>query len=140
MESNKIKKEKIDDVINEVDSTLKNINNNSENLNIFDILNSEEQSEFFRTLNEMYEGIQTKTDIPDKEIKMIVRYIYYIERINEYSPESAKKLLKILDEYYHLLISKERKGRKELFETLTLGGQKASEENRTGFFSRLFKI
>ena len=50
MESNKIKKEKTDDIINEVDNTLKSINN-QENLNIFDILNSEEQSEFFKTLN-----------------------------------------------------------------------------------------
>jgi len=139
MESNKVKKEKTDDIIKEVDSTLKNINN-QENLNIFDILNSEEQSEFFKTLNAMYEGIQTKTDIPEKELKLIVRYIYYTERVYEYSPQTAERLLKILDEYYHLLISKERKGRKELFETLTLGGQKASEENRSGFFSRLFKI
>jgi len=139
MESNKVKKEKTDDIIKEVDNTLKDINN-QESLNIFDILNSEEQSEFFKTLNQMYEGIETKTEIPDKELKLIVRYIYYAERVNEYSPETAKKLLKILNEYYHLLISKERKGRKELFETLTLGGQKASEENRSGFFSRLFKI
>ena len=103
MESNKLKKEKTDDIIKEVDSTLKNINN-QENLNIFDILNSEEQSEFFKTLNQMYEGIQTKTEIPDKELKLIVRYIYYTERVNEYSPETAKKLLRILNEYYHLLI------------------------------------
>jgi len=139
MESNKIKKEKTDDIINEVDSTLKNLNNN-ESLNIFDILNSEEQSEFFKTLNAMFEGIETKTEIPEKELKLIIRYIYYTERVHEYSPQTAQRLLKILNEYYHLLISKERKGRKELFETLTLGGQKASEENRTGFFSRLFKI
>jgi len=139
MESNKIKKEKTDDIINEVDSTLKNLNNN-ESLNIFDILNSEEQSEFFKTLNAMFEGIETKTEIPEKELKLIIRYIYYTERVHEYSPQTAQRLLKILDQYYHLLISKERKGRKELFETLTLGGQKASEENRTGFFSRLFKI
>jgi len=139
MATDKLKKEKTDDIINEVDNTLKNINNN-EDLNIFDILNSEDQSEFFKTLNNMYEGIETKTEIPEKELKLIIRYIYYTERVYEYSPETAKRLLKLLDEYYHLLISKERKGRKELFETLTLGGQKASEENRTGFFTRLFKI
>ena len=47
MESNKVKKEKTDDIIKEVDNTLKDINN-QESLNIFDILNSEEQSEFLK--------------------------------------------------------------------------------------------
>ena len=80
MESNKVKKEKTDDIIKEVDSTLKSINN-QENLNIFDILNSEEQSEFFKTLNQMYEGIETKTEIPDKELKLKIGRASCRERV-----------------------------------------------------------
>ena len=131
---------KIDDIIKETNETINVIQKgDNSDTNFLDLLNSENESEFFKAIQKMYYDIATKTEISEKELKLVVRYIYYANRINKYSPEAGKHLLDSLENYYKVSISKERTGRKEFFEALTLGGQRANEDSHRGFFSKFFR-
>lgn len=74
--------------------------------NILDLPNAQNESEFFKAISKMYDDISTITDIPEKEIKFVVRFINYTKMVHEYSPEAANQLLDMLQDYYKVIISK----------------------------------
>lgn len=81
-----------------------------------------ENDDVYKAISQFYEleeqNIKTKTDIPNNSIKQILRIYSLSNVIKDISPNTSKIIDQMLDEYYHLRISKDRQGRKEFFNAI----------------------
>lgn len=102
----------------------------------------EKQDERFKFASTLYQGIETTTDIPNKEVKLIVRLNYFAEECSKYEvdaklPKISEIVDKALDTYYKLRISAKREGRKEAIQFLTSTTEQ--EENKKGILNRFLR-
>lgn len=81
-------------------------------------LGESENKYFYEALKSMYSDLMTKTDIPQKEVKLLLRVIFYNDMIKPYDKDSTKAINKMLTTYYKYRISRSRLGRKEFFNAL----------------------
>jgi len=111
---------------------------NNENENLNDILNEiiNDEDELYKLLNEFYsyENIDTKTEIPKQKLYTILRVIYYAIAIKDYDKQESENIEKMIQIYERLMISANRKGRKELFDTLKAN---SNDKENKGLFSFL---
>lgn len=86
---------------------------------IFDELTSDDD-ELYKLLREFfsYENIDTKTEIPKSKLIKILRVLFYAKALKEYIPEVSNDINEMVQIYERLMISYNRKGRKELFDAL----------------------
>lgn len=119
-----------DKVDNEPDITLKDLMSSSTN-----------DDQLFKFAKDLYDGIETKTDIPFKNINLIIKLIFFADECKRYEidteQESIYDIVKdtILYNYYRLNISKSRLGRKEAF--TFLNGTRTKENDDSGIFKRI---
>lgn len=94
----------------------------SDEQSLTDILDSDNQSEneyFYKALANMYgKDMKTKTHIPKKEIKMLLKLNFYADSVKQYDKQSYKAIKDMLKLYYTYMISSNRMGRKEFFNAL----------------------
>ncbi len=106
-----------------------------------EIISEDEESEFYKTLHDMFAGLPTITDINAKEVKLLVRLNLYGDVLKHFDTDNFKLssyVDTLLDTYYKLKISQKRLGRKELFSTLKQTVEEEPEKN--GLSSLLRKI
>ena len=125
---------------------IENVNENivkDNSLSAEDLLGiGEKQDERFKFASNLYMGIQTITDIPNKEIKLIVRLNYFSKECSKYEvndklPKISEIVDEALDTYYKLRISAKREGRKEAIQFLT--STTNEEENKKGILNRFLR-
>jgi hypothetical protein len=120
-----------------------NVNTNVNPLSAEDLLGiGEKQDERFKFASTLYDGIQTTTDIPNKEIKLIIKLYYFADECAKYEvnndlPKISSIVDKALNNYYKLRISAKREGRKEAIQFLT--SQTQEEENKKGILNRFLR-
>ncbi|MEM3859304.1 MAG: hypothetical protein QW478_07840 [Candidatus Micrarchaeaceae archaeon] len=88
-----------------------------------DLLNSisGEEEELYKLLREFYndQGIELKSDIPERRFYKLLKVIFYANEISFYNDEESDKLLKMIKEYLKLRLSVSRKSRNEIFKVLS---------------------
>jgi len=113
---------------------------NNEDENLSDILNEiiSDEDELYKLLNEFYSynNIDTKTEIPKQKLYTILRVIYFAYALKDYDAKESENIEKMVQIYERLMISANRKGRKELFDTLKAS---SSDKEGKGLFSFLRK-
>ena len=120
-----------------------NVNTNVNPLSAEDLLGiGEKQDERFKFASNLYSGIKTITDIPSKEIKLIIKLYYFANECAKYEvnndlPKISEIVETALDNYYKLRISTKREGRKEAIQFLT--SQTQEEENKKGILNRFLR-
>ena len=92
--------------------------NNMDLDNLFKV--SSPDSEFYKALSKFFDDdIRAKTDIKNPRIITVIKLLYYKEECLANDIEDIPEIIDIiLDHYYYLNISSDRKGRKEFFNAL----------------------
>jgi len=96
-------------------------------------LGESENKYFYEALKSMYSDEKTKTHIPAKEIKLILRILFFNDTIKEYDNKDFKAVNKMFTNYYKFMISRSRLGRKEFFDALIHKAQ----DTKTSLMDRL---
>ena len=85
------------------------------------------------------DDIREKTELNDNEIAMFTKLLVYKYMLKLYFNHDAPYIAKLIDEKYHLSISKERKGRNEVSKTMqAFSAMKVKEEEEQNTLKRLF--
>jgi hypothetical protein len=113
--------------------------NENDLLSIFE--NEEELSDIARALLKFYEheNFLSKTDIKSTDIKTLSKILGISDIIKKYTEEGNDLLLNIIHYYILLRISKDRKGREEIFKTLQYANIEEEKEPRKGLLKRFFR-
>jgi hypothetical protein len=111
----------------------------NELLDIFQ--NEEELTDIARALLKFYEhgNFLSKTDIKSTDIKTISKILGISDIIQKYTEEGNELLLNIMGYYILLRISRDRKGREEIFKTLQYANAEEEKEPRKGLLRRFFR-
>ncbi len=107
-------------------------------------MSSGNESELYAFARSLFGDITTKTDIPrqDDKVMQIIRIIYFAKECERFEISSTIPKLSdivrdiILENYYKLRLSVERKSRKEAFTFLNRTLTK--EDNGESWFKRVF--
>jgi hypothetical protein len=108
-------------------------------LSIFE--SEEELSDIARALLKFYEheNFLSKTDIKSSDIKTFSKILGISDLLKKYTEEGNELLLKIIHYYILLRISKDRKGREEIFKTLQYANTEEEKEPRRSLLKRFFR-
>jgi hypothetical protein len=117
----------------------KTTENENELLDIFQ--NEEELTDIARALLKFYEhdNFLSKTDIKSTDIKTLSKILGLSDLLKKYTEEGNELLLNIIDYYILLRISRDRKGREELFKTLQYSNIEEEKEPRKGLLRKFFR-
>jgi hypothetical protein len=117
----------------------KTTENENDLLNIFE--NEEELTDIARALLQFYEheNFLSKTDIKSTDIKTLSKILGLNDIIKKYTEEGNELLLNVITYYILLRISKDRKGREEIFKTLQYTNIEEEKEPRKGLLKRFFR-
>lgn len=120
---NELSKKEIKEIEKEVKQNpeLVNAMNDLNNMNLDDLFKvSSPDSEFYKALSKFFDDdIRAKTDIKNPRIITVIKLLYYKEECLANDIEDIPEIIDIiLDHYYYLNISSDRKGRKEFFNAL----------------------
>jgi hypothetical protein len=113
--------------------------NENELLDIFE--NEEELTDIARALLKFYEheNFLSKTDIKSTDIKTLSKILGLSDIIQKYTEEGNDLLLNIIGYYILLRISRDRKGREEIFKTLQYSNAEEEKEPKRGLLKRFFR-
>ncbi|MEM3282112.1 MAG: hypothetical protein QW591_03305 [Candidatus Micrarchaeaceae archaeon] len=98
----------------------------------------EEETDYSKVIMQFFEPetFKTKTDLPKGKILNLALAHTYSSIIKKYSKEGSDLIEELLEKYYKLRVSNERKGRREAFDTLKRLQTSGEQENK-GILSRL---
>lgn len=120
---NELSKKEIKEIEKEVKQNpeLANAMNDLNNMDLDNLFKvSSPDSEFYKALSKFFDDdIRAKTDIKNPRIITIIKMLYYKEECLANDIQDIPEIIDIiLDHYYYLNISSDRKGRKEFFNAL----------------------
>lgn len=120
---NELSKKEIKEIEKEVKQNpeLANAMNDLNNMDLDNLFKvSSPDSEFYKALSKFFDDdIRAKTDIKNSRIITVIKLLYYKEECIANDIEDIPEIIDIiLDHYYYLNISSDRKGRKEFFNAL----------------------
>ena len=120
---NELSKKEIKEIEKEVKQNpeLANAMNDLNNMDLDNLFKvSSPDSEFYKALSKFFDDdIRAKTDIKNPRIITVIKLLYYKEECLANDIEDIPEIIDIiLDHYYYLNISSDRKGRKEFFNAL----------------------
>lgn len=139
--SNDLSKKEIKNIKSSIDNNpiLDNAISDLDNMDLDNLFKvSSPDSEFYKALSKFFDDdIRAKTDIKNNKIMTVIKLLYYKKEceVNEIN-EIPEIIDIILDHYYYLNISSDRKGRKEFFNALMA---KMQPEQKSSILDRIFR-
>jgi hypothetical protein len=95
-----------------------------------------DDNELYKLMSKMYSGIDTITDFTIPELKNIAKLKFKSDLIKKYDKTSSQWLNAYILKIEKLKISSQRKGRREVFNSIMHGNVDNEPQRRLGLFGR----
>jgi hypothetical protein len=99
-------------------------------------------SDILEIISQFYDNdefLETKTDIPRNLITNFAKLRILNELIKDFDDELSLNFENMILHYYYLRISKDRQGRKEVFDTIKFLNGESTDKKENSFISRFFR-